>query len=583
MRYLRMLTNSAVIGLLGAAYLTVVVLQLNPHLPLTPRFAGSLFATLALFYGAHLSVLCYGLIVARQLVVAEVLSPGWVSVRLLAWLGAATCGVASALMWFNLESFRATLAEEAARRMATGAIATTACAAAMFALAIVHYSARRRGGGLSAVVLTFTMCASIALPLTARGWGAPPPLNARRLDLMYDRPVAEDPPRVVILAIDGASLDYIAPAAAAERLPNFGKLLDAGAAMHLATLKPTQPGPVYGAMVTGKYPPSSGVRSAATYQIAPHLAAIELLPDLCFSHLLVRFGLVTEVPNTSAALRARPLWSIASAFGLAVGVVGMPLTYPVEAVRGFIVSDRLHTALAPALDEPPVTYPAEVLGLAREIASTDGGEAPAVVPAALASANDLDTIGRAPTPHDRLYSLIAAQLRRQYSPAVMVVRYQGLDTVAHYFLRYAMPRDFGDVSEEERRRYGQVLNRYYAYLDGEIGAAIDSLRPQDLLLVVSGFGMQPVSLGKRLLARAAGDPDLSGSHEQAPDGFLLAYGAQVQPGHLPLGSIVDVAPTVLYYMALPVGRDMDGYARTDIFRRDFTTERPITFIPTHER
>ena len=30
-------------------------------------------------------------------------------------------------------------------------------------------------------------------------------------------------------------------------------------------------------------------------------------------------------------------------------------------------------------------------------------------------------------------------------------------------------------------------------------------------------------------------------------------------------------------------RDMDGYARTDIFRRAFTSERPITFIPTYDR
>jgi len=578
-----MLTNSAVIGLLGAAYLSVLVLQLNPHLPLTAPFSGALFGILALFYGVHISVLCYGLIVARQLVVAEVLSPGWVSVRLLAWLGAATCGVASLLMWLNLQSFRATLAEDAARRMATGAIATSACVAAMFALAMVHYSSRRRGSGLSAVVLTFTMCASIALPLAARGWGQPQPLNARRLDLLNARAAMEGVPRLVVIVIDGASLDYIAPAAAAERFPNFGKLLDGGAAMHLATLKPTQPGPVYGAMVTGKYPPASGVRSAATYQIAPHLPAIDLLPDLCYSHLLVRVGLLTEVPNTSAALRARPVWSIASAFGIPVGVVGMPLTYPVEQVRGFLVSDRLHAALAPAVEEPEVTFPREALDLARQLAGDDSGSDGDVVTAGLTSPSGLDVLGRAPTPGDRLYAAIGSELQRQHDTALTIVRYQGLDTVAHYFLRYAVPRDFGDVSEHERRRYGQVLNGYYAYLDAAIGRAIDALGPQDLLLVVSGFGMQPVSLGKRLLARAAGDPDLSGSHEQAPDGFLLAYGGQVQPGRLPLGSIVDVAPTILYYFDLPVGRDMDGYARTDIFRREFTAERPLTFIPTHER
>ena len=46
---------------------------------------------------------------------------------------------------------------------------------------------------------------------------------------------------------------------------------------------------------------------------------------------------------------------------------------------------------------------------------------------------------------------------------------------------------------------------------------------------------------------------------------------------------MDVAPTVLYYLGVPIGRDMDGYARTDIFERPFTLGKPTTFIATHER
>ena len=47
--------------------------------------------------------------------------------------------------------------------------------------------------------------------------------------------------------------------------------------------------------------------------------------------------------------------------------------------------------------------------------------------------------------------------------------------------------------------------------------------------------------------------------------------------------MIDVAPTVLYFLGLPIARDMDGVARTDIFTPAFTTTRPITFIPTYER
>jgi hypothetical protein len=39
----------------------------------------------------------------------------------------------------------------------------------------------------------------------------------------------------------------------------------------------------------------------------------------------------------------------------------------------------------------------------------------------------------------------------------------------------------------------------------------------------------------------------------------------------------------LYYLGLPVGRDMDGYARADIFRPAFAANRPIAFIPSHNK
>ena len=34
---------------------------------------------------------------------------------------------------------------------------------------------------------------------------------------------------------------------------------------------------------------------------------------------------------------------------------------------------------------------------------------------------------------------------------------------------------------------------------------------------------------------------------------------------------------------VPVGRDMDGFARTDLFARRFTADHPITYIPSHDR
>ena len=167
---------------------------------------------------------------------------------------------------------------------------------------------------------------------------------------------------------------------------------------------------------------------------------------------------------------------------------------------------------------------------------------------------------------------------------VTLTRYQSLDPIGHYFLRYALPAEFGDVTDEDRRRLGSMLERHYAAIDDAVGAAMAGLGPEDLLIVVSGYGMEPLSFGKRLIERVIGDPEISGTHEAAPDGFLLAYGAPVARGRQQArASVVDVAPTILYFLGLPLGRDMDGYARTDLFQRSFTDERPITYIPTYDR
>ena len=98
MRFLRMLTNSLLAGALGAAYLTILVLQLNPEVPLVSSTTWAWFVTFSALYGVHFAVVFYLAIVAREFITMDVLSPGWISVRLLAWLGALLAAGAATLM-----------------------------------------------------------------------------------------------------------------------------------------------------------------------------------------------------------------------------------------------------------------------------------------------------------------------------------------------------------------------------------------------------------------------------------------------------------------------------------------------------
>ena len=100
-----MLSNAMIAGGLASGYLIALVLQLNPSFPIEPAALAPLALVLGLAYGANLTVGFYALIVIKQILEVEVLSPGWLSVRLLSWLCTIAASAASALMWLNLRGF----------------------------------------------------------------------------------------------------------------------------------------------------------------------------------------------------------------------------------------------------------------------------------------------------------------------------------------------------------------------------------------------------------------------------------------------------------------------------------------------
>ena len=583
MRYLRMLSNSIAAAALATSYVIALVLHLNPNLPLDPSRLAPLVATVGLYYVVHLTVIGYLLLVLRQLLAREVFSPGWISVEVLTWLGALAAAAGAMLMWRNLVTFSLVLDTATSVALIESTVVLAATAVLCLLLAVF----RQKSPGARAVwapLFVILLLSSVALLLVLRGRGVPPVLEARRLDATFDRARPEASGRVTVIAIDGGSLGLITSATAEGRLPNFGRILDAGAVRHLATLHPTSAEAVWAAVATGKLPQKNGVRSSAIYQLAGGGGAVQLLPDYCFAHGLERFGFLVEQGHTSAAFRTRTLWSILSTEGFTVGVVGWPLTQPAPVVRGYVVGDSYHRVAltASGIDDPSAIYPPELQGEA--LAAMEGAAADPSPVVAASLAGRIDPRYEVPARTDRVYDRIAQAMARARPPQVTLTRYQSLDPIGHYFLRYALPSEFGDVTDEERRRLGSMLERHYDLIDEAIGRVMSALGAEDLLVVVSGYGMEPLSFGKRLVERVIGDPGISGTHEAAPDGFLLAYGAAVARGRdQARASVVDVAPTILYFLGLPIGRDMDGYARTDLFQRSFTEERPITFIPTYDR
>lgn len=80
-----------------------------------------------------------------------------------------------------------------------------------------------------------------------------------------------------------------------------------------------------------------------------------------------------------------------------------------------------------------------------------------------------------------------------------------------------------------------------------------------------------------------GTPVVAASHAAGPEGFFLAVGDGIREGGTIRGaSVLDVAPTLLYLMGLPVARDMEGRVLTEILDERFARENPVTFIRSYE-
>ena len=88
----------------------------------------------------------------------------------------------------------------------------------------------------------------------------------------------------------------------------------------------------------------------------------------------------------------------------------------------------------------------------------------------------------------------------------------------------------------------------------------------------------------------------SGGHMSAPPGVFIAAGppirrmvhdkTPVSPGSRKpdgfVGSVLDITPTILAMLRIPIGRDMDGRPLTRIFDDEFEIDRQPAAIDTHD-
>ncbi len=576
-------------GLAAAVYgaeVVLLVLFLNPEVSALAEWSALLRVFAAYVLPGTLLLALVALLASAlrwwspQLRPALPALPWFTSLALLALLAA------SALYWLNLLAYRHALPEESVRALLASSLVLSGAALTLVAVACDVLLFPSRGRCLAAAVVVLAVVAAVVVPLRLRPRPAPP-----RQPVPLDTEPVRPARRVVLVGLDGLSPEWVHDGVARGNLPALARLLRRGASGPLASLRPTEGPTIWTTIFTGRYPRAHGVKSFATYRLQGSTSTWELLPKGALVGLLERVGLVTRLPVTAHSRKRRALWEVLNAFGIETGVVRFWGTSPPEHLKGFMLGHSFHLVAHEARRAAALLHPPDLAAEVAAQAVSPRGVDPALVAQFVDFSVELpddrvpwrrDLIERALAP-DLTYERAGRVLRAAYDPPFFATYFFGLDPVGHTFLRYAQPDRFGNVGATQVRRYGRVLDRYLAHVSQSVGEIAQGLRPDEVLLVVSGYGLHPVSPWRRLVASLSGDEARSGSHDDAPDGFILAVGDGIRPGARFEGaSVLDVMPTILYLMGLPVARDMEGRVAAEIVDDAFARAHPLTFIPSFE-
>jgi predicted AlkP superfamily phosphohydrolase/phosphomutase len=584
---MRNLTNSLAAGQFAALLAAELIFLLNPEVPRTWRSVLSVWGVSASTYGLVCGLVSFVLLFLVETLRGRRLAPAWLSFRVLSWLLMLFLVVAAVLLWHNLVSLRLYLPPETLRALAMSATVVSTAAGAFLFMTLFHYSFGRRAEVVSYTISAVSLAAAVTLPMMARP--LPPDETAIPRMPLQDTPLAR---RVTFIGIEGASMSYVLRAVSEGKLPNFGRLIESGASGALRTLYPTESLSVWTSVATGKLPRQHGLKGFYRYRFPGVATHFSIRPRGLDFRSLDRLGLIQRSAVTAAQRRTQPFWTILSGFGVEVGLVRFWGTYPADEIRGFVVSEYFHRQVRERF-EPPLpglTFPGDLYDLLSSKVvfpeALDSGGLHRFVDDSVDLEDD-DFPWKAELTRaladDLTSQSIGRILREQYHPQVFAVYLFGLDTIGHYFTRYQQPESFGDVSDGEIRKYGRVVEAYYRHLDSIVGEYVQRREENETIVILSGHGMEAPSLARRVIEPFTGNPHLSGFHENAPDGLLILNGAGIAPGVKIQGaSVVDITPTLLYLIGLPLGQDMDGTLLTEALAEDLAHNQPVTFISSYK-
>jgi predicted AlkP superfamily phosphohydrolase/phosphomutase len=266
--------------------------------------------------------------------------------------------------------------------------------------------------------------------------------------------------RVLVIGLDGVTFDLLGPWIEAGQLPNLQRLMQQGAWGKLRTTLPPISSSSWSSFVTGVNPGKHGL--------------VDFVYPGADSYK------VTMINATSR--RTRALWNWLNDAGHKVGLLGIPTTYPVEAVDGFMISGFLSPG-----PESEWAYPPE---LKQELLA------------------ELGEFQLAPneryrsSPHlDRFLDDLTASVENRTEAAIYLMRnrpwdmftvvYWDTDMVQHETWRLLDPsHPRHDPGEADLHRE-KVLG-FHRKVDADVGRLLAEIDSDTLVVIMSDHGFGPV-------------------------------------------------------------------------------------------
>lgn len=271
--------------------------------------------------------------------------------------------------------------------------------------------------------------------------------------------------RVLVLGLDGATWTLLDPLLAQNKLPTLGKLIENGSRSILRSCIQPSSEQAWSAFATGKQNGKFGLYGF--YQRAKNSYALEYI--------------------NASHRRAATLWRILSDRQKKCVVVNVPLTWPVEAINGAVVSGLMTPGLASQFTYPPELKDELLTELGEYIIDVDierGESGPT-------SLGELEArVKRMSELQTRAFELLLDK-NPDWDFGMLVHR--APDILCHKFWRYQDPTH-PLYDENEAGEWSEVINNCFAYLDEYNARILEKYADENTtVIVLSDHGFGPLT------------------------------------------------------------------------------------------